>query len=168
MEKHKKFRSLEEQEASSSHLKRWVSYSENKWVDQSGRCYPKNIMRHPPHHFSGCRLKGRLCKKIAGVKSNYKNIFSNFSCITLNPNIFFPIWILIVLNHWIWETSRNKLKKKFCYQIFFYPFTVWKNCSKIWSNFLKNPYFSDLKNFAISLEFQKFSITRTIFSHSRS
>ena len=24
-------------------------------------------------------------------------VFSNFSCMFLNPNIFFPIWILIVL-----------------------------------------------------------------------
>ena len=36
--------------------------------------------------------------------------FSNFSCVFLNPNIFFPIWILIVLIYYKWETSRNKLK----------------------------------------------------------
>ena len=29
----------------------------------------------------------------------------------LNPNNFFPIWILIVLIHHKWKTSRNKLKK---------------------------------------------------------
>ena len=36
---------------------------------------------------------------------------SNFSCMFLNPNNLFPIWILIVLIDHIWETSRNKLKK---------------------------------------------------------
>ena len=40
-----------------------------------------------------------------------KKLFSNFSCMFLNPNIFFGIWILIVLLYQIWETSRNKLKK---------------------------------------------------------
>ena len=44
--------------------------------------------------------------------------FSNFSCMFLNPNIFFPIWILIVLIYYIWETPRNKLKKH----------SVTKNC----------------------------------------
>ena len=34
--------------------------------------------------------------------------FSNFSCMFLNTNYFFPIWILIVLMSE--ETSRNKLK----------------------------------------------------------
>ena len=37
--------------------------------------------------------------------------FSNFSGMFLNSNYFFPIWILLVLMHLIWETSRNKLKK---------------------------------------------------------
>ena len=40
---------------------------------------------------------------------------SNFSCMFLNPNNFLPIWILIVLIYYIWETSGNKLKKAFCY-----------------------------------------------------
>ena len=52
---------------------------------------------------------------------------------------------------------QEQFKKIFCYQKLFWPFTVWINCS------------SDLKMFAISLKFQKFfSITRTIFSRSRS
>ena len=51
----------------------------------------------------------------------------------------------------------NKFKKhSFCYQIFFWPFTVWINCS------------TDLKTFensrSLNLKFQKFfSVTRTIF-----
>ena len=62
---------------------------------------------------------------------------SNFSCMFLNPNIFFPIWVLIVLIYWIRETSRNKVKKPFCYQKLFQLFTVWTNCStdlKIFGN----------------------------------
>ena len=56
---------------------------------------------------------------------------------------------------------QEQVKKAFCYQKLFWPFTAWIHCS------------SDLKNFAkfltLSLEFQKFfSITRTFFSHSRS
>ena len=39
----------------------------------------------------------------------------------LNPNNFFPIWILIVLIYYIWETSRDKLKKH----------SVTKNCSDL-------------------------------------
>ena len=51
---------------------------------------------------------------------------------------------------------QKQVKKAFCYQKLFWPFTVWINCS------------SDLKNFENS-KFQKFfSITRTIFSHSKS
>jgi hypothetical protein len=34
-----------------------------------------------------------------------QEVFSNFSCRFLNPNYFFPIWIII------WEISSNKLKK---------------------------------------------------------
>ena len=47
--------------------------------------------------------------------------FSNFSCIFLNPNTFFPIWNLIILIYYIWETSRNKLQKH----------SVTKNCSDL-------------------------------------
>ena len=56
---------------------------------------------------------------------------------------------------------QEQVKKAFCYQKLFWPFTVRTNCS------------SDLKFFANSwpsvLNFKSFSlITRTIFSHSRS
>ena len=58
-----------------------------------------------------------------------KIYFSNFSCMFLNPNKFFPIWILIVLIYWVWETSQGQVKKTFCYQELFWPFTVRTNCS---------------------------------------
>ena len=56
---------------------------------------------------------------------------------------------------------QEQVKKAFCYQNLFWPFTVWITCSSDLLQFCK---FS-----AFSLKFQKFfSITRTIFSHSRS
>ena len=42
----------------------------------------------------------------------------------------------------LWETSRNKLKKTFCYQKLFWPFIVQMNCS------------SDVKIFAQILDLQ--------------
>ena len=36
-------------------------------------------------------------------------IFSNFSCRFLNPNKFFPIWLIIVLMYYIWK--QDYLKK---------------------------------------------------------
>ena len=87
-------------------------------------------------------------------------VFSNFSCMFLNPDIFFNLNYncsnLLDLRN-LWE----QVKKAVCYQKLFCPFTVWINC------------FSDLKNFANSWpsasNFKRiFSITKTIFSHSRS
>ena len=70
--------------------------------------------------------------------------FSNFSCMFLNPNNFFQFELLDLRN------LQEQVKKAFCYHKLFWPFTVWINCS-------------------CDLEFQNvFSITRTIFSHSRS
>ena len=37
--------------------------------------------------------------KYCGTQIRHQSIFSNFSCIFLNPNIFFQIWFLIVLNY---------------------------------------------------------------------
>ena len=88
-----------------------------------------------------------------------KIFFLNFSCMFLNPNIFFPIWILIVLMYQIWETSRNKLRKhsvpKNCSDLSLFEFELFQRSQKFW------------KFSAFSLEFQKFfSITRTICLNS--
>ena len=72
------------------------------------------------------------------------------------PNMYqyvFPKWILIVLIYQIWETSRNKLKKAFCHQKLFRPFTIWINCwsdLKIFAN--SQPSASNFKQFSRSLE----------------
>ena len=75
-------------------------------------------------------------------------LFSNFSCKFLNPNYFFPIWIIIALMYWVWETSRNKFKN-ILFQKLYWPFTDRIN------------YYSNLKNFANScpsaLNFKSFS-----------
>jgi hypothetical protein len=39
---------------------------------------------------------------------------------------FFPIWIIFVIMYYIWETSRNKLRKH-SFQKKFWPFTVQMN-----------------------------------------
>ena len=49
-----------------------------------------------------------------------KHLFSKFSGMFQYPNIFL-IWSLIVLIYYIWETSRNKLKKH----------SVTENCSDL-------------------------------------
>ena len=59
-------------------------------------------------------------RKETTKSSNLEKKISNI-WMFLDPNIFFSIWILIVLIYKIWETSKNKLKKHF----------VTKNCSDI-------------------------------------
>ena len=93
--------------------------------------------------FSNWKIAIRVCSRLN---------FSKFSCMFLNSNIFFPICVL--------RNLQEQVKKPFCYQKLFWPFTVWINCS------------SDLKNFAnsrpLASNFQKFSwMSRTIFFHSR-
>ena len=66
---------------------------------------------------------------------------------------FFPIWIPIVLIYQIWEISRTKLKKSFCYQELFWPFTVWINCSSDLKYFANSrPSASNFKHFSRSLK----------------
>ena len=83
-----------------------------------------------------------------------KKYFPYFSCMFLNPNIFFPIWILIFLS--------IRYQKP--------PGISWK--SILWPQIVLTFYcliklFQWSQNlWAFSLKFQKF--TRTIFSHSRS
>ena len=53
----------------------------------------------------------------------------------------------------MWETSRNKLKKAFCYQKLFWPFNVWMNCSSDLKKFANSrPSASNFKSFSRSLE----------------
>ena len=77
-------------------------------------------------------------------------IFSNFSCMFLNP-IFFSNLNSNCSNLLdVWNLQEQG-KKAFCYQKLFWPFTVWINC------------FSDLKNLAIlSLQPQ---ITKVFLGH---
>ena len=110
-----------------------------------------------PHHYGFCNLYSFT--KILKRWFTKRNLFLTFP-LGPNPNYFFPIWILIVLMYWIWETSRNKSKK---YSVEKIVLTFHRLNKLFWwsQRFCK---FS-----AFSLEFQKFFlITRTIFSHSRS
>ena len=60
-----------------------------------------------------CGLKGIQKLSWIGKRKKLlkKNNFSNFSCMFLNPNNFFPILILIALIYLTFETSRNNFKK---------------------------------------------------------
>ena len=59
---------------------------------------------------------------------NKKLVFSNFSCMFLNPNIFsnldYNCSNLLDLRN-----LQEQVKKAFFYQKLFWPFTVWINCS---------------------------------------
>ena len=92
-----------------------------------------------------------LGTEVCGIPNQVRIIISYLFLHVSKPQYFFPIWILIVIIYQIWETSRNTLKK----------YSVTKNCS-VCLNILVCTFS------AFSLEFQKFfSITTTIFSHSR-
>jgi hypothetical protein len=70
-------------------------------------------------------------------------IFSIFSCIFLNPNAFFQFESLLDIRN-----LQEQVKKTFCYQKLFWPFHC-LNKLFLWS------------------QKKLFSITRTIFSHSK-
>ena len=97
----------------------------------------------------GVYKKGKNKKNI-WFFTGYIVIFS--ACFQI-PIIFSNLKSNCSTNWLILRNLQEQVKKAFCYQKLFWPFTVWMNCCK----------FS-----AFSLKFQKiFSITRTIFSHSR-
>ena len=74
-------------------------------------------------------------------------IFSNFSCMFLNSNIFSNL-NYDCSNSLDLRNLQEKVKKTFCYQKLFRPFTVWINCS---SN-LKNSSASKKRSFSPSLD----------------
>ena len=67
-------------------------------------------------------------------------MFSNFSCMFLNPNNFSNL-NSDYSNLLDMRNIQEQVKKAFCYQKLFWPLTVWINCS------------SDLKNIENSLNF---------------
>ena len=74
--------------------------------------------------FLGILAAISLCIKSCFAFSQ-KNAFLTF----LNPNIFFPIWIVLMRN------LQEQVKKAFCYHKLFWPFTFWIN------------WYSDRENF---------------------
>ena len=82
-----------------------------------------------------------------------KAYFITFPACFLIP-IIFPNLNSNCSNLLYLRTLQEQVKKAFCYQKLFWPFTVWINCS------------SDLKSLAFSLELQTFfTITRPFFTH---
>ena len=64
----------------------------------------------------------------------YHSSFSNFSCMFLNPNIFSNL-DSNCSNLLDMRNLQEQVKKAFCYQKLFWPFTVRKNCSSDRENF---------------------------------
>ena len=77
-------------------------------------------------------------KKGTTINPDQKGILiSNFCCMNLNPNIFFSNLNSNLLGM---RNLHGQVKKSFCYQKLFLPFTVWTN----FSSDLKNLYFPGL------------------------
>ena len=119
----------------------------------------KNVL----HHSLSVNFCNVVIEKFMDIfvhETRLEMSFSNFSCLFLNLIFFFQIWILIVVVYEIWEDSRKKLEK--------HPVT--KNCSYVslfeWIVLVISKC---CKFSAFRLKYLKFfSITKTIFSHSRS
>ena len=78
--------------------------------------------------------------------------FSNLSCMFLNPNNFFQFEFefLYLLDM---RSLQEQVKKAFCYQKLFWPFTVWINCSSDLKKFSNSrPSASNFSSFSRSLE----------------
>ena len=69
-----------------------------------------------------------IIKKCQKYFSNQR-FFSNFSCMFLNPNNFSNL-NSNCSNLLDLRNLQEQVKKAFCYQKLFWPFTVWINCSK--------------------------------------
>ena len=79
-------------------------------------------------------------------------IFSNFSCMFLNPNNFSNL-NYNCSNHLDMRNLQEQVKKAFCYQKLFWPFTVWINCSSDLKTFANSrPSASNFKSFSRSVE----------------
>ena len=112
---------------------------------------------------AGLRYSQHFCntaQRCVLTRFRLVTIFSNFSSMFLNHSNFSNLnynWSNLV----DMRNLQEQVKKPSVTKIFVSPFTAWINCS------------SDLKNFAnswpSSANFKSFfSISRTIFSHSRS
>ena len=78
--------------------------------------------------------------------------FSNFSCMFMNPNNFFQ-FDPNCSNLLDMRNIQKQVKKAFCYQRLFWPFTVWINCSSDFKLFATSlPSASNFKSFSRSLE----------------
>ena len=64
----------------------------------------------------------------------WKTEFSKFSCMFLNPSIFFPNLNSNCSDLLDLRTVQEQVKKAFCWQKLFWPLTVWINCSGDFKN----------------------------------
>ena len=82
-------------------------------------------------------------------------------------NISFLTWILIVLSNLLdMRNLQDQVKKAFCHQKLFWPFTVWINCSSDLKNFANpRPSASNFKSFSQSLEQFFLTVGQNIFGN---
>ena len=141
-------------------LKRiWAHFikSHHHWEDLQNRLFdpdlgrPCQLLAKIKFTFQLCCQYNCTCQSIIMFYQIYKlNIivkieFSNFSCMFLNPIFFFLNLNSNCSNLLDLRNLQEQVKKAFCYRKFFWPLTVWINCS------------SDLKKIANSvLNFQSF------------
>ena len=109
--------------------------------------------------------KATKCNKISILLDPSINWFFQLFLYISKSQLFFPIWILIVLICQIWETSRIKLKKHSVSKNV-WPSTVWVNCSIVISKKSEiltlqpriSNIFHDHKNNSFSQKFRTISL----------
>ena len=100
-----------------------------------------------------------IASTVASSRLGYRKIFNDLTetCYLLmvtKSQWFFPIWILIVLVKYMhMRNLQQQVKKAFCYQKLFCPFTVWINCFSDLNHFENSwPAASKFKRFSRKLE----------------
>ena len=89
----------------------------------------------------------KIISTVSNPTRNSTNVFFlTFSACFWIP-VSFSIWILILRN------LQEQVKKAFCYQKLFWPFTVWINCSSDFKSFENSrPSSSNFRSFSQCLE----------------
>jgi hypothetical protein len=127
------------------------------------RTSPKNwCKRRLLIEFLMSRKTGR---KTVPVQNLFRYIrFSNFSCMFINPNIFFSSLNSNCTYLFDMRNLQEEVKKLFCYQKLFWPFSVWINCSSDLKNFANSwPSASNFKSFSRPIEQEKMQYISILF-----
>ena len=97
------------------------------WLWAKANFYVLKVKILQPNWHYSVQTEGRKWSH-AITYEKWETLFSNFSCMFLNPNIFSNL-DLHCSNLSDMRNLQVQVKKAFCYQKLFWPFTVWINCS---------------------------------------